>query len=398
MKSRAMIAAFVILVLFVLYRPGTTPDLHAEIQQRLLEAEIGSATTFHFASSTRAVVPDDTATLLTNLESSFPGTRWEAAKELAARREPQAVEAVIRAMRDPRGTIRVCVMASALGRLKDPRALSALTEAVFDPGNRDLRLCAIQSLGMIGDPAAVPTLVEALMMGNTPIAAANAIARMGDERGVIPIIHVASDPRLRLWMIMALGELGSPSALPYLASLANEQKPPLLKAANEAQWKIAQLSAADPVLSLSDVLASEALARRRMWAAFRLGELQQPDTIAVLIQALDDENRDVRGRSAAALIRIGDAALAGLRQLAMSDTNPARYYAAANLGYTGGLAEIPLLERVAWKNDDDVLTDIARRSIELIESFSQPEPGLSDFVGSGTAPFASVRERGGISY
>jgi HEAT repeat protein len=348
MKSRAMIAAFVILVLFVLYRPGTTPDLHAEIQQRLLEAEIGSATTFHFASGTRAVVPDDTATLLANLESSFPGTRWEAAKELAARREPQAVEAVIRAMRDPRGTIRVCVMASALGRLKDPRALSALTEAVFDPGNRDLRLCAIQSLGMIG-------------------------ARMGDERGVMPIIHVASDPQLRLWMIMALGELGSPSALPYLVSLGNKQKPSLRKAVNEAQWKIAQLSAADPVLSLSDVLASEALARRRMWAAFRLGELQQPDSIPVLMQALDDENRDVRGRSAAALIRIGDAALPKLRQLAMSDTIPARYYAAANLGYTGGLAEIPLLERVAWKNDDDVLTDIARRSIELIESFSQPE-------------------------
>lgn len=271
-------------------------------------------------------------------------------------------------------------MASALGHLKDPRALSALTEAIFDPGNRDLRLCAIQSLGMIGERSAVPTLIEALQAGNMPIAAANAIARMGDERGVTPIIHVARDPQLRLWMIMALGELGSPAALPYLASLGDEQNPSIRNAVDEAQWKIAQLSVADPVSSLSDVLANEVSANRRMWAAFRLGELKQPDTIPVLIQALDDENRDVRGRSAAALIRIGDAALPELRQLAMSDSVQARLTAAAVLGYAGGMAEIPLLEMVAWKSEDDVLTDVARRSIELINNFSQPEPGLSDLA------------------
>lgn len=33
------------------------PDLHAEIQQRLLEAEIGSASTFHFASGSRNARP-----------------------------------------------------------------------------------------------------------------------------------------------------------------------------------------------------------------------------------------------------------------------------------------------------------------------------------------------------
>lgn len=179
------------------WAPAEQADLHTEIQQRLLEAEMGSATRFHFATGSRAMVPDDTATdtLLGNLASSFPETRWQAAKQLAVRRDPRAVEAVIRAMRDPSGTLRVCVMASALGHLKDPRALSALTEAAFDPGNRDLRLCAIQSLGIIGDRAAVPTLIEALKANNMPVAAANALARMGDERGVTPIIQVAHDPQ-----------------------------------------------------------------------------------------------------------------------------------------------------------------------------------------------------------
>lgn len=382
MKKTGIITTLVILVSLILWRPEPAPDLHNEIQQRLLEAEIGSATTFHFASGSRAVVPDDTTidVLLVELESSFPRVRWEAAKELAVRRDPRAVEAVIHAMRDPGGTIRVCVMASALGHLKDPRALSALTEAVFDPANRDLRLCAIQSLGMIGDRSAVPTLIDALRAGNTPVAAANAIARMGDERGVIPIINAASDPQLRLWMIIALGELGSQTALPYLASLDDGQKPSIRHAADEAQWKIAQLSTPEPAASLSAVLAENVSANRRMWAAFRLGELRQPVAIPVLIHSLGDENKDVRGRAAAALIRIGNAILPELQQILINGSVQARIYAAAILGYVGSPAEVDWLADVINHNDDNVLTNVARRSIELIDSFSRPETGLSDLT------------------
>ena len=142
MKYIVIITVSMAVAGLLLRAPAGPTDVHAELQQRLLEAELGSASTFHFASGSRAMVPDDTATnaLLVKLESSLPESRWQAAKELAVRRDPRAVEAVIRAMRDPKGTIRVCVMASALGHLKDPRALSALTEAVFDPRNRDLRL------------------------------------------------------------------------------------------------------------------------------------------------------------------------------------------------------------------------------------------------------------------
>lgn len=191
MRSKWIVLTVVVVSMVWLLRPTPGVDIHGQIQQRLLEAEPGSSTTFHFSNGPQALVPDNMPTdfLLTQLESSSPETRWQAAEQLAVRRDPRAVDAVIRAMRDPEGTIRVCVMASALGHLKDPRALSALTEAAFDPVNRDLRLCAIQSLGMIGDSRAVPALIDALQACNTPIAAANAIARMGDERGVVPIIE-----------------------------------------------------------------------------------------------------------------------------------------------------------------------------------------------------------------
>ena len=378
-----IVIIFSIIIAGALLRaPAGQSDVHAELQQRLLEAELGSASTIHFASGSRAMVPDDTATdtLLVNLESSVPDTRWQAAKALAVRRDPRAVEAVIRAMHDPRGTIRVCVMASALGHLKDPRALSALTEAVFDPRNRDLRLCAIQSLGMIGDRLAVPTLMAALAANNTPVAAANALARIGDERGVSPIIAAASDPQKRLWMVMALGELGSPLALSYLQSIGDDRQASILHAAQEAQWKIKQLSAGRPVIALADVLAGDASAGRRMWAAFRLGELKQAEAIPVLMRALGDDNRDVRGRSAAALVRIGDAALPMLRVQVQHSQAVRRLYAAAILGYAGGPVDIDLLQAVLQEAGQGELADVARRSIDLINRFFEPGDGFTEFA------------------
>ncbi|MEN8106793.1 MAG: HEAT repeat domain-containing protein [Pseudomonadota bacterium] len=317
---------------------------------------------------------------MTKLESALPDTRWAAARELAARRDARAVEAIIRAMRDPQGTIRVCVMASALGHLRDPRALGALTEAAFDPVNRDLRLCAIQSLGMIGDASAVPALIRALQEGNMPVAAANAIARMGDERGVLPIIQAAGDPQLRLWMVMALGELGSPSALSWLETLHEEQITVVYQAAVEARWKIAQLLSEQPLVALTSVLTNEPAVNRRMWAAFRLGELRYAAAIPALVDALGDSSCGVRGRAAAALVRTGDAALPILRSLAESSTTQERLYVVAILGYSGKLRDISLLQAITDKATDKKLANVARRSIELIHSFSRPQGGLIEFA------------------
>ena len=157
-------------------------DIHAELRQRILEAELGSATAVHFASTPEAPIPSDESfgKVVGRLTDNSPEQRWQAADELVRRADPRAVDAIIAAMHDPSGTRRICVMASALGKLKDPRALSALTTAAFDPTNRDLRLCAIQSLGMIGDRDAVPTLIKAVRQRNMPIAAANALAKLGD--------------------------------------------------------------------------------------------------------------------------------------------------------------------------------------------------------------------------
>ena len=378
-----VIAGVVVFAAVMIWVPSDSPDVHSEIQQRLLEAELGSATTFHMAGGSRRV-PDgrDAETLLINLTSSSPETRWRAADEIAIRQDSRAVEAVIRAMRDPQGTIRVCVMASALGHLRDPRALSALTEAMFDYSNRDLRLCAMQSLGMIGDSAAVPSLIEALQDNNTPVAAANAIARIGDERGVAPIIQAAADPDKRLWMIMALGQLGSAAALPFLQSMEQAEKHAVRKAAQEAQWKIENLSVAQPAVALTGALDNETAANRRMWAAFRLGEYRQVIAVPALIQALDDESQGVRGRAAAALIRVGDPALPLLRVQLQQAVAGVQNYVAAILGYAGNREDIEILRRFALTQGPGELASVALRSVELINRFMKPDDGFIDYAQS----------------
>jgi HEAT repeat protein len=328
-------------------------DVHAELRHRLIESELGSAVYMNFA--TPAKPPDassaTTPALLAQLRSAIPDRRWEAADALAERDGAHGgdeiiVEALIRAMHDPSGTRRVCVMAKALGRLKDPRAVGALTEAAFDPGNEDLRVCAIQSLGMIGDARAVPKLIDALEQGIMPVEAAKSLARLGDDAAVAPIARAARDPSLRLWMIQSLGELGRTRALAHLVRYANDPSP-VREAAGEARWKIAVLSAPQPLQALGDVLARDRDRHRRMWAAFRLGEAGDARSVQPLVNALADNDDLVRGRAAAALVRIGAPALPPVRRAASTLEGSARDYALAVLGYLGDAGDAASLERAA---------------------------------------------------
>jgi HEAT repeat protein len=183
-----------------------------------------------------------------------------------------------------------------------------------------------------------------------------------------------------LWMVMALGELGSPLAVPWLSSLANDSQPAVRRVAKEAQWKITRLTVADPVLSLGEVLAEETSVERRMWAAFRLGELGRPQAIPALISALADHEPSVQGRAAAALIRIGTSAVLAITQTAIGASGQVQYYAAAILGYIGDQEEITVLQSIADESSDDVVVAIAMHSIELIDRFNQPASGFIEFA------------------
>lgn len=366
-----LVLVFALAAAELMLKQRGTAHTHADLQLRLIEAELGSPTFVYLASIPKSPVPtaEDSGSLLTRLKSAIPEQRWDAATEIGKRRDARAVEALIMAMRDPAGTRRVCVMASALGRLKDPRALGALSEAAFDPTNEDLRLCALESLGMIGDARAVPVLVEALERGNMPIAAADALARLQDVRAVGALIRAASDPKLRLWMIRALGELGNAKAVTFLAAARDDANRHIREAAREGLWKISRLASGDPTRALVQTLAGDPEAAHRAWAAFKLGERGDPGGTDGLLAGLVDSEDMVRTRAAAALVRIGTPAAQRVRALAHSATGQQHALAVAVLGYIGAPADIPSLQLVAQGRSEAARS--AAESVRLIEAFSR---------------------------
>jgi len=347
---------------------GRAPhDLHGEIDHHLREAEWGSADPIQFARRSQGPpgVGEPVAALIGRLRSPAPEARWRGAEALATTGDPRAVAPLIAAMQDPAGTGRVCVMAKALGQLGDPRAVPALAEAALDPTNEDLRLCAIRSLGMIGDRRAVPRLIAALESRTCPRAAAAALARLGDPRATVPIQRAAADPALRLWMVAALGELGDPEALPFLGALTGDLEAAVRAAAEGAIWRIDRLAAPDPVTAVATALREEPDPSRRQWAAFRLGEGRAERAVTALIVALAEGDRGVRGRAAAALIRIGAPAAAAVRDAFIHGTPVARSYAAAILGYLGTAADLPPLRSAAAAGPEP-LTRTAQASAQMI--------------------------------
>jgi HEAT repeat protein len=372
-RSWALLLALPLLfgaVEFFQTRPQTT-EVHAELQRRIVEAELGSPTFVYLATLPKSPVPtaENTGSLLARLKSAIPAQRWAAAAEITKRRDPRALEALILAMKDPAGTRRVCVMAAALGHLKDPRALGALSEAAFDPANEDLRLCAIESLGMIGDARAVPVLIEALRLGNMPVAAADALARLGDERAVDALIHAASEPKLRLWMIRDLGELGSAKAVPFLVAAQDDANRYVREAAREGLWKISRLASANQMRALAQTLETDPELLHRAWAAFKLGEQGDPRATSGLLAGLADREAMVRTRAAAALVRIGRPAAQQVRKLAHSATGHLQTLAVAILGYIGSPGDIPALKLLAQETSE--AAGPAAESVRLIEAFAR---------------------------
>jgi len=148
--------------------------------------------------------PQERGALLAQLYSNEPPERWVAAKKLASWREPSALWPLVAAMTDDAGTRRTCVISQALGKLENPAAVPALIQAAQHRSNVDLRVCATHSLGQIGDESAVAFL-ETRSLDRS--------ANQGD-RGVA---------------ISALGEIGSPRALPALQEIASSEPRPILR-------------------------------------------------------------------------------------------------------------------------------------------------------------------------
>lgn len=148
--------------------------------------------------------------------------RREAGRILGRLSDPQAVDALTHALREPEKLV-AAEAAIALGRMYDDRARPYLRELVYaeDP---DVRTRAAVSLARLRDRAAVPGLIEALYVASSRYEREEAVrwlGRLRDPRGVEPLLSLLPEFRLRDLVVVALGLIGDVRASAPLRDMLN---------------------------------------------------------------------------------------------------------------------------------------------------------------------------------
>jgi HEAT repeat protein len=183
------------------------------------------------------------------------------------------------------------------------------------------------------------------------------------------------DVAVRRYLVLVLGKLQQPEALPALLSAAKDPDPETRLYAIWSLGMIGDAKALNPVLQSS---ASEDAGARKM-AAYVLGRLADPRAVPRLRVLLEDPVADVRWNAAIALASLGDRAgvetlrsLLDRSSLARQASLTADQAEAAMVGAAKGLAllrdrdSLPLLERVAKSDPNLRVRASARDAIDAI--------------------------------
>ena len=164
--------------------------------------------------------------------------RLHAVESLGKTQSKRAVEPLLSVLFNDRDSAVREDAVRALGEIGDPQAVEHLFTAMREPG---LRTLAVEALGRIGDRRAVPVLID-VVTGTSPPkvtrtvagcgdqwneeaitqgAAARALGTIGDERAIPSLIAALGPTFTRAEAAAALAKFGS-KAIPFLLPLLNE--------------------------------------------------------------------------------------------------------------------------------------------------------------------------------
>jgi HEAT repeat protein len=121
----------------------------------------------------------DVTSLISHLNSRDPSVRWHAAEALGTCGET-AVPLLISALQSRDVLVRIGII-EALGMIRDPQALHPLSAISHRDRALEVRWAAVLALGEIGSPGAIPALVPLIRDPNRYIrnGAATALGRLG---------------------------------------------------------------------------------------------------------------------------------------------------------------------------------------------------------------------------
>lgn len=193
----------------------------------------------------------------------------------------------------------------ALGRTRTREAIAPLVDALSSP-DLDMRTAATRGLGEIGLPEAAAPILERLSSHELDVPAAVVSAALVNCCGHLPrsllrYFHITTGKeRELLARVLAEADLGSLGE--ELISLAKDESPEVRASAARGLPKL-HPSIAIPVLT---ELTEDESWFVRLRAVVSLGLMDSPDVIAPTMRMLCDNNRLVRQRAAAALVRRSD--------------------------------------------------------------------------------------------
>ena len=191
----------------------------------------------------------NTGELVALIASGDPGTALEAIRRAGELRTPAAVAPLARVAAGQLPELRRAA-AQALAQIGSPGAMRVL-EGVLDDADREIRITAVRAVGVHNYRAALPK-VEAVVTGKAvrdadlteKMACFETFGLLARDEGVEQLAALLSgrslvlrrriDPELRACAAMALGKIGTPSALAVLRSAAEDKDVRVRSAINRA--------------------------------------------------------------------------------------------------------------------------------------------------------------------
>ena len=168
---------------------------------------------------------------------------------------------------------------AALGRIGDPRATRPLL-ALLDGANADLVHAAAEALAALGDPASLAPLL-ARATGTGPIAGRRAalaalrgpLRRQRDPAALRPLeaLAAAPDTLLALDALDVLAAAHDPTSLPVVATLADDARRDVRRAALETLGQLGDAARAAPFLARAVAADDDGVRCAALWAVGRLG-------------------------------------------------------------------------------------------------------------------------------
>ncbi|NGO43402.1 HEAT repeat domain-containing protein [Streptomyces ureilyticus] len=221
--------------------------------------------------------------------------------------------------------------AHVLGQLSHRPAALAVCR-LLDDRDRDVRLAAARALGRTGDPVAVPHLLRSLRGARTvpPNVVTAALTSLG--RDAWPAVAAGlrdPEPLVRAVAIEALGMTGAISRAAEVARALREDAD--IEVRIRAARALGRLGMPDGLPPLLAAIRPGRPVAQRIVAAGALGSLGAVAATGPLTELLGDRNPHVAGAAARALLRLGPAGEAALREAADGRPGPAAAQARAAL-------------------------------------------------------------------